>query len=188
MKRLLIGLVGAWMIVGLSSSAQPQAVFKLGTFERAGKTFVGVVLRDVLVIDLGQALAAPPVSSRVRPPGDMKDLIARYDAVRPRILEVVGRIDKAGTTRPAYVFDVKDVKMRPPIMYPTTMLNVAVNYREHAQEMAGRETPSAQPAQPRRGRHRAPRCRGRRARAGSGNARRTTRDGTLTCSSSSRAP
>ena len=72
MKRLLVGLVAVWMMVGLSSSAQPQTVFKLGSFERAGKTFVGVVLRDALVIDLAEALAARPASSRIRPPGDMK--------------------------------------------------------------------------------------------------------------------
>jgi 2-keto-4-pentenoate hydratase/2-oxohepta-3-ene-1,7-dioic acid hydratase in catechol pathway len=41
-----------------------------------------------------------------------------------------------GDTRPAYAYDVKALKILPPIMYPTNMLNVAVNYREHDIEMA----------------------------------------------------
>jgi 2-keto-4-pentenoate hydratase/2-oxohepta-3-ene-1,7-dioic acid hydratase in catechol pathway len=41
-----------------------------------------------------------------------------------------------GETRPAYAYDVKALKILPPIMYPTNMLNVAVNYREHDIEMA----------------------------------------------------
>ena len=64
----------------------------------------------------------------------MKDLIARYDSgLRARILEIVRTV---GDTRPAYVYDVSALKILPPIMYPTTMLNVAVNYREHDIEMA----------------------------------------------------
>ena len=42
--------------------------------------------------------------------------------------------------------DLASVKTLPPILYPTTMLNVAVNYREHGREMAGRTTnPSGAP-------------------------------------------
>ena len=51
-------------------------------------------------------------------------------------------------------------------MYPTTMLNVAVNYREHDIEMAGGAT------RRRRRRRPAPRCRARRARPASGSASR----------------
>jgi hypothetical protein len=38
---------------------------------------------------------------------------------------------------------LKSVKTLPPVMYPTTMLNVAVNYRAHAAEMAGGATAQA---------------------------------------------
>jgi 2-keto-4-pentenoate hydratase/2-oxohepta-3-ene-1,7-dioic acid hydratase in catechol pathway len=34
------------------------------------------------------------------------------------------------------VYDVKAIKILPPIMFPRNMLNMAVNYREHAVEMA----------------------------------------------------
>jgi 2-keto-4-pentenoate hydratase/2-oxohepta-3-ene-1,7-dioic acid hydratase in catechol pathway len=67
----------------------------------------------------------------------MKDLIARYDSgLRGRIADIVASVQRAGSSRPAYVYDLGTLKILPPIMYPTTMLNVAVNYREHDIEMS----------------------------------------------------
>src|SRR6185295_498461 len=110
----------------------------------------GIVLRDTMVIDLAAAHAAiqTPASS-VAAPADMKDLIARYDAgVRTRIGQIVGTVEGGSTgARPAYVFDRKDLKTLPPVMYPMTMLNVAVNYREHDAEMS-RGARGAQAAAP----------------------------------------
>jgi 2-keto-4-pentenoate hydratase/2-oxohepta-3-ene-1,7-dioic acid hydratase in catechol pathway len=122
-----------------AAAAQPAPTpFKLGTFERQGRSFVGIVVRDSLVIDLAAAHAAVTTpASTLAAPADMKDLIARYDAgVRARIIDLVRAV---GDTRPAYVYDVGALKILPPIMYPTTMLNVAVNYREHDLEMARRQ-------------------------------------------------
>ena len=122
-------------------SAEERLAFKLGSFERSGKRFVGVVVRDALVIDLAAADAAlQPGSGRLGPPTDMKDAIARYDSeLRARIRTVIDQTLKR-TPRPDYVVDLASVKTLPPILYPTTMLNVAVNYREHGREMAGRTT------------------------------------------------
>jgi 2-keto-4-pentenoate hydratase/2-oxohepta-3-ene-1,7-dioic acid hydratase in catechol pathway len=137
MKLTLAGWLLA-LAVTTALVAQPAATpFKLGTFERQGRTFVGIVLRESVVIDLAAANAAVtnPAAS-VAAPTDMKDLIARYDSgVRARIVELVRAV---GDTRPAYVYDVGALKVLPPIM-PTTMLNVAVNYREHDLEMARRQ-------------------------------------------------
>ncbi len=120
--------------------AQGTPPFKLGTFDQNGRAFVGVVIKDAFVMDLAQASAAlktPP--SKVPAPTDMKDLIARYDTgVRARIGEILAntkQLEAAG--RPAFIHDIKSLRTLPPIMYPTTMLNVAVNYRAHAAEMAG---------------------------------------------------
>jgi 2-keto-4-pentenoate hydratase/2-oxohepta-3-ene-1,7-dioic acid hydratase in catechol pathway len=133
----VVGLVAA--LFAAVAAAQPAPTpFKLGTFERQGRTFVGIVLRDSVVIDFAAAHAAvtnPP--SSLAAPADMKDLIARYDdGVRARIVELVRAV---GDSRPAYVYDLASLKILPPIMYPTTMLNVAVNYREHDLEMARRQ-------------------------------------------------
>jgi 2-keto-4-pentenoate hydratase/2-oxohepta-3-ene-1,7-dioic acid hydratase in catechol pathway len=141
MRRFAPALTAlALVFVTSDFSAQVPSPFKLGTFEQGGRTFVGVVLKDSTVIDFAQAssaLKAP--ASKVAPPTDMKDVIARYDSgVRARIGEILANtrpLDGAG--RPAYVYDLKSLKTLPPIMYPATMLNVAVNYRAHAAEMSG---------------------------------------------------
>jgi 2-keto-4-pentenoate hydratase/2-oxohepta-3-ene-1,7-dioic acid hydratase in catechol pathway len=120
-------------------------VFKLGTFERQGRTFVGIVLRDSLVIDYAAADKAVPAKARIVVPADMKDLIARYDAgVRDRIVEIVN-VAAAANPMPPYVLPLTAVRTMPPIMYPATMLNAAVNYREHGAEMDRREAKSASP-------------------------------------------
>lgn len=126
------------LLLGASAMAQePATTFKLGTFERQGTAFVGVVLPNSTVIDLAAAHAAVTPASRLAAPTDMKDLIARYDGgLRARILEVVRAASSGQGARPAYVHDLGSLKVLPPIMYPTTMLNVAVNYREHDVEMA----------------------------------------------------
>ncbi len=135
MRFALAGLAAA-LVTATAVVAQPAPTpFKLGTFERQGRAFVGIVLRDTVVIDLAAAHAAITTpASNVAPPTDMKDLIARYDSgLRARIVDIVRTV---ADTRPAYVYDVSALKILPPILYPTTMLNVAVNYREHDIEMA----------------------------------------------------
>jgi 2-keto-4-pentenoate hydratase/2-oxohepta-3-ene-1,7-dioic acid hydratase in catechol pathway len=139
MRRFVLGATAAAVAACALASAQTPTSFKLGTFERQGRTFVGIVLRDTVVIDLAAANAAIRTpASTVAAPADMKDLIARYDAgVRTRIGQIVNAVEGASTgARPAYVLDRKDLKTLPPVMYPMTMLNVAVNYREHDAEMS----------------------------------------------------
>lgn len=142
MKRFTLELMAAAaaasVLAGALASAQAPTPFKLGTFERQGRTFVGIVLRDAVVIDFAAANTAIRTPAATTPaPADMKDLIARYDAgVRARIGDIVASVERgANAARPAYVYDLKALKTMPPIMYPTTMVNVAVNYRDHELEM-----------------------------------------------------
>ncbi|MSR23164.1 MAG: FAA hydrolase family protein [Gemmatimonadetes bacterium] len=140
MKSLFLGFAAAVSIASAHVAAQAQEPFKLGTFERAGQPFVGIVLRDSVVIDFAAANAAVGApASRVAAPTDMKDLIARYDqGLRARIQEIVRTVPAGGAANwPAYAYPIGAVRTLPPIMYPTTMLNAALNYREHALEMAG---------------------------------------------------
>ena len=135
-----IGLASLLLAAPVVVAQEAPPAFKLGTFERQGQTFVGIVLAESTVIDFAAAHAAlrAPASS-VAAPRDMKDVIARYDSgLRARILEIVrsASATAAGAARPAYVHDLGSLKILPPIIYPTTMLNVAVNYREHDLEMA----------------------------------------------------
>jgi 2-keto-4-pentenoate hydratase/2-oxohepta-3-ene-1,7-dioic acid hydratase in catechol pathway len=144
----LVKTVAALVVfaAGVQVLGQSATPFKLGTFDQNGRTFVGIVLKDAIVIDLAQANAALTApASKIAAPADMKDLIARYDnGVRTRIGEILANVKPLeGAGRPSYVHDLKSLKTRPPIMYPTTMLNVAVNYRAHAAEMAGGATTQA---------------------------------------------
>src|SRR4029077_8505188 len=75
----------------------------------------------------------------VQSPGDMKDLIARYDGgVSQRIKQIVAALAAAkqldGGARPAYVRNVSAVKTLAPIIYPGKSLNAAANYYGHAGE------------------------------------------------------
>jgi 2-keto-4-pentenoate hydratase/2-oxohepta-3-ene-1,7-dioic acid hydratase in catechol pathway len=126
------GLFAASVIL----SAQAPAPFKLGTFQLQGRTFLGIVVRDTQVIDFAAADSVVG-RGRVAAPADMKQLIERYDAgVRDRIYAVVKAVTAAQSgARPAYVHDLSALKTLPPIMYPMTVLNAAVNYREHGEEM-----------------------------------------------------
>jgi 2-keto-4-pentenoate hydratase/2-oxohepta-3-ene-1,7-dioic acid hydratase in catechol pathway len=150
MTRVMVGVLLACGMAGALVSAQTQTPYKLGTFEQNGRTFVGIVLGESLVIDFATAHAAVPSSSlTLVPPVDMKDLIVRYDTgLRARIVEIVGRVEAAGATPPPYAYPLAAVKILPPIMYPTTMLNVAVNYAAHDAEMAALrdQVPGAGPA------------------------------------------
>ena len=138
MRSLVV--VVAMVVTGAAGDAQQSPEpFKVGTFQQGARTFVGVVLRESIVIDLNAAHAAVQTggSSLARIDG-MKDLIARYDnGVRARIVELIRAAgDVTRANRPAWIHSVSTLKILPPIMYPTTMLNVAVNYAEHDIEMS----------------------------------------------------
>lgn len=156
MRRFVIVLCAALaVVVGLAAqTATPAVPFKLGTFELNGRTFAGLVINDALVADLTQANAAfeqaSPGVARIPMPGDMKDLITRYadSAFRARV-HALARAASTPGAQPPYVREVRTVRTRPPVMYPTTILNAAVNYTEHANEMAprsGAAPPAATPA------------------------------------------
>src|SRR5207244_11956996 len=90
MKRVIALLLGAGL--GLTVLVQGQTVspFKLGTFQIQNRTFVGIVLRDSVVVDFAAASRAITPASKVMLPADMKALIARYESCpRPPIAPVV---------------------------------------------------------------------------------------------------
>ena len=115
--------------------------FKVGTFEIGGAPRVGLVLRDALVVEIGEAnrtLEWDPAYPRIPMPADMLDLIGRYEyGVKRRLYEIVNHFAAAeadGNPRPAFVHAVEDVRTLPPIMYPGKILNAAVNFYSHVEE------------------------------------------------------
>jgi 2-keto-4-pentenoate hydratase/2-oxohepta-3-ene-1,7-dioic acid hydratase in catechol pathway len=142
MKRVIIAVAVAGVTAG-TLGAQAPSPFKLGTFQRDNRIFVGIV-RESSVIDLAAADAVIP-GRTVAPPTDMKDVIARYDTgLRTRIYAIM-KAAAVASPRPAYVHDLTALKVLPPVM-PGTILNAAVNYRAHGEEMARRDAAASPPA------------------------------------------
>jgi len=146
MRRILtLALVVALACAG-GASAQtdvtPAEPFKVGTFNIHGVPHVGVVLRDSLVIDIevaNMALESNPEYSTVPMPEDMLELIGRYEyGLKYRLYEIVNDTVSnnrlSGSNRADYVYDVSELRIRPPIMYPGKVMNAAVNFYTHACE------------------------------------------------------
>ncbi len=138
---LLAAMILGWSVQLPAQVSSQQLPFKLGTFELEGRQFVGAVVRDTTVIDIvsaNEALQRRPSWVELPMAEDMKSLIARYDyGLRNRVYEIVNAVEQAAG-RPHYVHDLGSLKILPPITNPQTILNAAVNYRAHAEEMAGR--------------------------------------------------
>jgi 2,4-diketo-3-deoxy-L-fuconate hydrolase len=121
------------------TSSMPREPFKVGTFERGGRPFVAVVLRDTQVVDIAEANAAlerrDAGATKLRMPADMKELIERYDSeLKARLYAIVN--DVAGARQaPPYAYAIKDLRVLPPVR-PAVILNAAANYQEHAQGIA----------------------------------------------------
>ena len=140
--RLTAFILGATLLAATSfaQSTRPAEPFKVGTFEIRKTPTVGLVLRDSLVVDVAAANSAVP-GTKLTAPRDMIDLIERYDSgLRSRFVEIVNYLaanNRLTTARPDYVHDVKAVRTMAPILYPSKILNAAVNFYSHVNE-AGR--------------------------------------------------
>ena len=125
-----------------ASDPVPEA-FKLGTFAHQGRTFAGLLLRERFVIEIGEANAAlereNPSWRKILMPRDMKELIRGYEEkdFKERLQAIINKLPDVvpGPNRPSYVHDLGAIKVLPPIVYPGTLVNAAVNYEEHAQEV-----------------------------------------------------
>ena len=146
-RTLILGLFLALVCV-VPASAQtgpgvtPVEPFKVGTFDIHDVPHVGLVLRDSLVIDIeaaNMALASNPDYPTLPMPKDMLELIGRYEyGLRYRLYEIVNDAVNnnrlTGSGRASFVYDVAELRTRPPIMYPGKIMNAAVNFYTHACE------------------------------------------------------
>ena len=113
--------------------AQSNTPYKLGRFAQGGRTFLGLVLNDSVVVDLSKAEPSLP--------SDMTRLLEQYDSLKSRLASIAS---EAAAKRPAHAYDVKSLDTLPPVI-PQNILNAAVNYTEHAKEMAGRSANTVDP-------------------------------------------
>src|SRR5687767_556527 len=122
-------------------TVKPAERFNVGTFEIRGVPRVALVLRDSLVVDIemaNRALQAHPAYATVAMPADMLELIGQYEyGLRYRLYEIVNHLvanNRLTTNRPDYVHDLKAVRTLAPILYPSKLLNAAVNFYSHVNE------------------------------------------------------
>jgi 2-keto-4-pentenoate hydratase/2-oxohepta-3-ene-1,7-dioic acid hydratase in catechol pathway len=142
MNRLLIPMLCISFLVPCMQG-QDQVSFKLGTFADHGRVFLGLVLRDSLVVDISRANAAL-AGAKPAIPSDMKELIHRYEELRGRLYAIANAAAAVKGARPAYIRDLKPLKVLPPVI-PGTILNAAVNYQEHANEFIPGAAPASSP-------------------------------------------
>ncbi len=133
---MAVALVSPALINAQSmTSAEP---FKVGTFEINGAPTVGIVLRDAMIIDLATAntaLEIDPMYAHVNSPADMIELIGQYEyGLKYRIYDIVNNVVSNNLLGADYVHRVADVRILPPVMYPSKIMNAAVNFYTHACE------------------------------------------------------
>jgi 2-keto-4-pentenoate hydratase/2-oxohepta-3-ene-1,7-dioic acid hydratase in catechol pathway len=150
MAAAFLGIAAA-VPAGAAPQQKPQQPFKLGSFERQGKPLVGLVLGDALVVDIAAANTSLEQLQRglkrVAMPATMKELIERYEGDLAERLRLIAREAASRSPRPNYVHELQALKLRPPVPDPENILNAAVNYTEHGDEMARRDaTAPAAPA------------------------------------------
>ncbi len=149
--RLVVGMLGG-ALAGLAATSPTPAQevpgveiaepFKVGTFEIGGEARIGLVLRDAVVVDIGEAnraLERNPAHPGFPMPTDMLDLIGRYEyGVKRRLYEIVDHLAANNVIdegpRPGFIHDVDGIRTLPPILYPGKILNAAVNFYSHVNE------------------------------------------------------
>ena len=143
------GLAVGYTCVAAQTGAALREPFKLGTFERGGRVFIGLVLRDTQVVDIAEANAAlerrDPALRKLPRAGDMNELIGRYETELKERLYAIASDAAATQSPPQYVYAVKDLKVLPPVR-PAVILNAGGNYEEHTQGIAQQQQRAGGPA------------------------------------------
>ena len=160
LEGAVVAVALAFGVAGCGSGTDAQSggtpvPFKVGTFERSGQAFVGLVLGDTQVVDIAQANAAFETrnasAATLAPASDMKALIIRYDAEWKARLAAIAKDVSSAKAAPAYAYALETLKILPPVR-PSVILNAGGNYVEHTagiaaqQQRAGAAAAPASPA------------------------------------------
>jgi len=137
-----------WVGPGLAFAQTPASAepFKVATFELNGAPTVGLVLRDELIVDIAAANAAlerDRANTGMAMPRNMLELIEQYEnGLKNRLYAIVNDLvasNRLDANRPAYIYDVAATHILPPILYPSKIMNAAVNFYTHACEGCSEE-------------------------------------------------
>jgi 2,4-didehydro-3-deoxy-L-rhamnonate hydrolase len=134
----------------LAARQGPDVPYKVGTFERDGRSIVGLVLRDTQVVDIAAANAAfengNTSATKLTAPADLKEVIAKYDAAwKTRLAEIAKAIPESDA--PSFVYAMDTLKPLPPVR-PSLILNAGGNYTEHTAGIAAQQQRAGARAEP----------------------------------------
>src|SRR6267143_1964798 len=120
MRTGIVTVAVRWALSIVLSTAAADTPFKLGTFERNGRTFPGLVLEDRWVVDIAADNARlqkqhPSWKPLVFPAG-MKELIERYaDGLRERLHAIASEPGAATPRVDVYVAIDVPLRLLPPV-------------------------------------------------------------------------
>ena len=134
MRTFTIACLTGLALASVAAQQSAATPFKLGTFMHGNRTFLGLVINDTTVVDFSKADPSLP--------SEMKALMQRYQSVEPALSKLAASVS-GKSVKQQVTYDVTTLKTLPPVM-PQNILNAAVNYTEHAQEMAGRSANNVQ--------------------------------------------
>jgi 2-keto-4-pentenoate hydratase/2-oxohepta-3-ene-1,7-dioic acid hydratase in catechol pathway len=122
-------------------SDSPDTPFKLATFEADGKLQIGLVFGS-RVVDIARANAYLVRKARVTPmtlPTEMRELIEQYETASRRLYQIANYLKgDVGTAGLPFAYDWGKISVKAPIKYPWNLLNLAANYKAHAEGMSGK--------------------------------------------------
>ena len=125
-----------------AQSGGAAVAYKVGTFERNNQAFVGLVLRDQQVVEIGPANAAFESGNASAPkltaPADMKQLIVGYEPQWRERLAAIAKDVSTAKNPPAYAYALDTLKILPPVR-PAVILNAGGNYVEHTEGIAAQQ-------------------------------------------------
>jgi 2-keto-4-pentenoate hydratase/2-oxohepta-3-ene-1,7-dioic acid hydratase in catechol pathway len=157
MTALALALAVALGVGGCSTSTDAQSggaavPYKLGVFSRGtAAPFVGLVLQDTRVVEIGPANAAFEAANASAPtlttPPDMTALIAAYDASWKARLAAIARDASTAGAAAAYVSGLDGLTVHPPVR-PAVILNAGGNYVEHSEGIAAQQARQGQAPAP----------------------------------------
>ncbi|MGD1091106.1 MAG: fumarylacetoacetate hydrolase family protein [Bryobacteraceae bacterium] len=134
--RLTGLLLIATCLTAATVSNKPETPFKLATFEADSKVRIGLVFGS-RIVDIAAANAYLVQKAHVpamKLPVEMRALIEQYDTAGPRLYQIANFL-KGETQGLPFAYDVSKVSIKAPIKYPWNLLNLAANYRAHAEGM-----------------------------------------------------
>lgn len=144
----MVAVVTAGERQSAALSNRPETPFKLATFEAQGQIRVGMTSgsRLVDIVAANGYVTRQASLAALTIPNDLRLIIEQYDRVGPRLYQIANYLKTANLASLPFAYDPAAVSFKAPILYPWNFLNIAANYRAHAEGMGEVGAGGAPPA------------------------------------------